>query len=228
LEVETMRWLSALIVIGLLYPRVEVDGPVALAHLTVIDATGRPPQVDMTVIVRDGRIVALGKTDHVNVPADAQVSHAAGKFLIPGLWDMHVHTVSPDYFPLYLANGVTGVRDMHSFFPDTPVQWRKDIAAGKTLGPRMVVAGALVDGASPFWPGPLVATDEKSGQADDPGMPARVAPRPPLSARARLVPACQNRASVPSPTGHRIEAWMEDRVTLGRNLDMKRTGAFSG
>jgi imidazolonepropionase-like amidohydrolase len=139
--------------------------PVALTHVTVIDTTGGPPQADMTVVVRDGRIASVGKAGQVQVPADAQVVAGAGKFLIPGLWDMHVHTASADYFPLYLANGVTGVRDMHSFFPDTPLQWRKDIAAGKILGPRMVVAGALIDGDHPFWPGSLVATDEQSGRA---------------------------------------------------------------
>jgi imidazolonepropionase-like amidohydrolase len=164
-EDDTMRWLFALIVLGLRCPIAEGAGPVALAHATVIDVTGRPPQVNMTLIVRDGRIVTLGKADEVDVPSDAQVVNATGKFLIPGLWDVHVHTVSPSYFPLYLANGVTGVRDMHSFLPDTPVQWREDIAAGKTLGPRMVVAGALIDGANPFWPGSFVATDEKSSRA---------------------------------------------------------------
>jgi imidazolonepropionase-like amidohydrolase len=159
-----MRWFYSLILIGWLCPLAVGDQPVAFTHVTVIDATGRAPQADMTVVVRDGRIASLGKAGQVQVPADAQVVAAAGKFLIPGLWDMHVHTVSPDYFPLYLANGVTGVRDMHSFFPDAPVQWRKDIAAGKILGPRMVVAGALIDGDHPFWPGSLVATDEESGR----------------------------------------------------------------
>jgi imidazolonepropionase-like amidohydrolase len=160
-----MRWLYALIFISWLCPLAVGHQPVAFTHVTVIDATGRPPQADMTVVVRDGRIARLGKAGQVQVPADAQGVDGAGKFLIPGLWDMHVHTVSPDYFPLYLANGVTGVRDMHSFFPDNPVQWRNDIAAGKILGPRMVVAAALVDGDPPRWPGSLVATDEQSGRA---------------------------------------------------------------
>jgi imidazolonepropionase-like amidohydrolase len=160
-----MRRLYALIIIGWFCPLAVGDQLVAFTHVTVIDATGRPPQADMTVVVRDGRIASLGKAGQVQVPGETQVVAAAGKFLIPGLWDMHVHTVSPDYFPLYLANGITGVRDMHSFFPDAPLQWRKNIAAGKILGPRMVVAGALVDGDHPFWPGSLVATDEQSGRA---------------------------------------------------------------
>jgi imidazolonepropionase-like amidohydrolase len=160
-----MRWLYVLILSGGLCSLAAGERPVAFLQVTVIDGTGRPPQPGMTVVVRDGRITALGKAGQAKAPADAQIVNAAGKFLIPGLWDMHVHTVSPDYFPLYLANGVTGVRDMHSFFPDAPVQWRKDIAAGKIPGPRMVVAAALVDGANPFWPGSLVATDEKSGRA---------------------------------------------------------------
>ena len=60
-------------------------------HVTVIDATGAPAKSDMTVVVRGDRIEALGKTSKLTVPRNAQVVDATGKFLIPGLWDMHVH-----------------------------------------------------------------------------------------------------------------------------------------
>jgi predicted amidohydrolase YtcJ len=91
--------------------------PLALTHVTVIDTAGGPSQTDMTVVVADGRIRDLGKADRVPVPDSARVVDGTGKFLIPGLWDMHVHIASPAYLPLFVANGVTGVREMHAFFP---------------------------------------------------------------------------------------------------------------
>ena len=62
-----------------------------ITHVTVIDATGAPMQPDMTLVITGNRIVALRKTGTIRVPKGAQVVEAKGKFLIPGLWDMHVH-----------------------------------------------------------------------------------------------------------------------------------------
>src|SRR5580698_9013440 len=131
----------------------------AITHVSVIDATGTPPQPEMTVVVRDGRIVELGKSGEVHPPADARTVDGSGKFLIPGLWDMHVHTVFGDWLPrnenvvlpLFVANGVTGVRDMGGDL-EVLKQWRADIAAGKLLGPRMIIAGPMLDGPTPRFP----------------------------------------------------------------------------
>jgi imidazolonepropionase-like amidohydrolase len=65
----------------------------ALTHVTVIDMTGAPPKSDQTVVITDGRFVELGNSGEVTVPQNSQVIDASGKFLIPGLWDMHTHTV---------------------------------------------------------------------------------------------------------------------------------------
>src|SRR5215472_14773169 len=100
---------------GALPARAE-DAPaksLAIAGVTVIDATGAPAQPDMTVVVTGDRISAVGKSGEVGVPEGVRVVDGKGKYLIPGLWDMHVHTAAPSFLPLYLANGVTGVRDMH-------------------------------------------------------------------------------------------------------------------
>ena len=100
----------------------------AITHVNVIDATGAPAQPDQTVVISDGRIVALGKSAGVSIPANAEIVDATGKFLIPGLWDMHAHIAAAgpadaeEYLNLFLANGVTGVREMHSFF-NHPVSW---------------------------------------------------------------------------------------------------------
>src|SRR2546425_12654233 len=88
----------------------------ALAHVTVIDMTGAPPQSDMTVVVTGNRIATLGPSRAVRIPKGGLTFDATGKFLIPGLWDMHVHaawsSTLPTFGPLFLVNGVTGVREM--------------------------------------------------------------------------------------------------------------------
>jgi imidazolonepropionase-like amidohydrolase len=131
----------------------------AFTHVSVIDATGTPPQPDMTVIVKDQHIIELGKSGDVRAPKHATVVNAQGEYLIPGLWDMHVHTVFGDWLPrnervtlpLFVANGITGVRDMGGDL-EVLKQWRADIAAGRLLGPRMIIAGPMLDGPTPRFP----------------------------------------------------------------------------
>jgi len=103
----------------------------------------------MSVVISGRRIVRMGRTGRVRLPKDALVVNASGKFLIPGLWDMHVHEWNREvFFPLFIAHGVTGVRDMFSPLP--PIKrWRAEIAAGTTVGPRIVAAGIIVDGPKP-------------------------------------------------------------------------------
>ena len=94
-------------------------------HATVIDATGAPPKKDFALVVRDGRIVSV--TPRAQAEPGARVIDATGKYLIPGLWDMHVHITAPEIvFPLLLANGITGVREMYSGFSlATTRQWKQ-------------------------------------------------------------------------------------------------------
>ena len=140
----------------------------AISDVTVIDATGGPAKPNMTVIIIGDRITTIGKTGEVAIPKNAQVIDGKGKFVIPGLWDMHVHTVIgrlPElYFPLFIANGVTGVRDMAAFDLGFLKQLRTDINEGRLIGPR-IVAGKMVDGPLPFWPGlPISISDEASAR----------------------------------------------------------------
>jgi hypothetical protein len=143
----------------------------AITHVNVIDATGAPPQADMTVIVRDKRIVAVGPSDAVHPPADARIVAARGKFLIPGLWDMHVHEVFGDWLPrdekvvlpLFVANGITGVRDMGGDLEVLTV-WRAQIAAGTLLGPRMIIAGPMLDGPIPRFPSSAPVANASDGR----------------------------------------------------------------
>jgi len=120
----------------------------AFANVTVIDCTGAPSRSDMTVVVRGERIEALAQTGDLAVPQNAQVIDGTGKFLIPGLWDMHVHLwIGKRYLPLFTANGITGVRVMWGR-PEYH-KWRKGIEAGQIIGPRMVIASPIV-GHGPY------------------------------------------------------------------------------
>jgi len=134
------------------------------SHVTIIDVTNGTSEPEMTVVVDAGRISSIGKTGKTAVPEGAEAVDGSGKFLIPGLWDMHVHLAGPSYLPLFLANGVTGIREMHAFFPASVFKMRQDIQEGKLLGPRIVAAGALIDGPKPFWPGSEVASNEEEGR----------------------------------------------------------------
>jgi hypothetical protein len=130
--------------------------PVVLTHVTVIDATGAAPRPDVEVAIAAGRITAIGQA--VQVPRGAQIIDESGKFMIPGLWDMHTHlnrASEKRYLALYLANGVTGVRFMWG--GRFHHEWRGEIESGALLGPRMVIASLFVDGPRPIHPGMSIA-----------------------------------------------------------------------
>jgi imidazolonepropionase-like amidohydrolase len=127
--------------------------PLVFTHVTIIDATGAPAQPEMSIVVAGGRIIALGRIGKLRIPKDAEIVNARGKFLIPGLWDMHIHSGGYEngrkYLPRLIANGITGIRDMGTPL-DEILQLRKEVDEGKILGPRMVIAGPLVQGPLPF------------------------------------------------------------------------------
>jgi len=124
----------------------------AITKVTVIDPAGRQTLPGQTVLITGNRITSVGPATRVEIPKGSITIDAAGKFLIPGLWDMHVHTTNQnDFLRLYLANGVTGVRDMTSPMPGINA-WRKALAEGKVL-PRVYAAGPIIDGKEPVWGG---------------------------------------------------------------------------
>jgi predicted amidohydrolase len=116
--------------------------PTVFSHVTVIDATGSDAQTEMVVVVADGTIAAIGKFGKVRIPKQSQVIDATGKFLIPGLWDMHVHLTKAgeNTLPLFIANGITSVRDMGGDYVKL-LQWRKEAADGTRLSPRIKTPG---------------------------------------------------------------------------------------
>jgi len=87
--------------------------PLEITGVTVVDTTGAPPKPDQTVTVEGNRISQVGDAKRVHAPKGAQVVNGRGLYVIPGLWDMNVHVRETDRtFPLFIANGVLGVRDM--------------------------------------------------------------------------------------------------------------------
>lgn len=120
----------------------------AFVGATVIDGTGNPPLVNGTVVTHAGKIVAVGPAGNVKVPPDAKSIDVSGKYIIPGLWDMHAHYEQVEWGPIYLAAGVTTVRDVGNEF-DFITAVRDALNGGQALGPRMLLAG-IVDGDSPF------------------------------------------------------------------------------
>ncbi len=142
-----------------------------ITHVNIIDGTGSPVQPDMSVVVVGDRIVKIEKSEKARIPAHARILDARGKFLIPGLWDMHVHTIFGDWIPggkdvslpLFVANGVTGVRDMGGDL-ETLLEWRKQIAAGTLLGPRMIIAGPMLDGPKSRFPSSVSITSPEEGR----------------------------------------------------------------
>ncbi len=135
---------------------------VAITHATVIDPAAGSTRPDMTVIVRGNRIEAVGASASTRVPAGARTIDGAGKYVIPGLWDMHVHMDVPGgraLLALYVANGVTGVRDMDGDIARLR-GFQRDIAAGSLAGPRMVVSGPYLAGQRVPIPHILVRTPE--------------------------------------------------------------------
>ena len=123
-------------------------GTFAFVGATVIDGTGKPPIPNATVVTSGGKIVAVGPSASVKIPADAQRIDVSGKYMIPGLWDMHAHYEQVEWGPIYLAAGVTTVRDVGNEY-DFITQVRDAVNSGKALGPHMLLAG-IVDGDSPM------------------------------------------------------------------------------
>lgn len=134
-----------------------------IRNVTIIDVEAGRALPPTDVYLSDGRITAIGQP-----PADepAATIDGAGLFLIPGLFDAHVHYVHPEtYGPLMIANGVTFVRDLGGFTEPT-IALRDQLNRGEILGPRMICTGAIIDGKEPIWPfSEECATPEQAREA---------------------------------------------------------------
>ncbi len=175
---------------------------VAFVNVNVIPMDSERVLTEQTVIVRDGRIVELGPTKSVFVSRGALVVDGRGKYLMPGLADLHVHLRSTDELISYLAYGVTTVLHMSGAMRGARdlLQYRARLAQGELLGPTLYTSGPNVDGDPPIFPGVSVAvkTPEEARRVADEQHRAgydviKVYNRLPLDAYVALVAAAKER-----------------------------------
>lgn len=125
--------------------------PIAFVDVTVVPMTSEERLPHYTVVLRDGRIAAVGPASEVEVPAGAMRIDGRGKWLLPGLADMHVHLFSRSDLDLYLANGVTTIRNLGGYAAaDSILDIRRAIEAGELRGPTIVTSGNWLDGDPPY------------------------------------------------------------------------------
>ncbi len=138
---------------------VASDAPLmAIENVTVLDGTGAPAQSGVTVVLRDGRIAAIGPD--VAVPSGAERVDGSGKTLMPGMIGMHNHTfyttsqrrIQLDFTAplLYLASGVTTIRTTGSYAPYSELELKHAIERGRQVGPRMFVTGPYLTGGDGY------------------------------------------------------------------------------
>ncbi|MDG2537707.1 amidohydrolase family protein [Dyella jiangningensis] len=134
-----------------------------VTNVTLIDGTGAPAQDDVAVFMDDGRISRIAHaTDHASTKG-YEIVDGHGKFLIPGLWDMHAHYEQVEWGPVYLASGVTTVRDCGNVF-DFITAVRDAIDQGRGIGPRILIAG-VIDGTGPITLGAVIADTPEQAKA---------------------------------------------------------------
>jgi imidazolonepropionase-like amidohydrolase len=122
---------------------------VAISNVTVIPMTGADATPGQTVIVRGSRIADIGPTGGIRIPDGASVVDGTGKYLIPGLFDLHTHTskTRASALSLYVVHGVTTIRDQGSEHAEV-LRWRREIRSGERVGPRMIIAGPYLEARS--------------------------------------------------------------------------------
>jgi hypothetical protein len=147
---------------------------VAITNIHLVPMTEEIILENYTVLSEGSRIVAVASASEIKIPKDATVIDGKGAYLMPGLADMHMHTIHDwvEHFPispfvLYLANGVTTVRNMdprpdpgdESISPDYALEWRDEILEGSRPGPTMYVTGISLQGPNDWRPVVLTAGD---------------------------------------------------------------------
>lgn len=132
----------------------QSESATVIRDVTVIDVIAGTSSSTVTVVIEGNRIQAIGSAGEVTTPRGARELDGRGKFLVPGLWDMHVHlgNATESALPMIVAAGVTGVRDMGSPSFETLARWRVEALSGSRVGPRIVGAGPILTTGTPeFW-----------------------------------------------------------------------------
>jgi hypothetical protein len=145
--------------------RVAPAHRLAIVGATLINSTGQPPIPDSVILIEDGIIRTAGPRTKIRIPSDATILDARGKFAIPGLWDMHAHYEQVEWGPIYLASGVTSVRDVGNEFNFiTTLHNELDRKDNPAIGPHLEFAG-IIDGPGPIAIGAVLAGTPAEGTA---------------------------------------------------------------
>jgi imidazolonepropionase-like amidohydrolase len=141
----------------------EVD--LILSDVAVVDVLSGEIRTHRDVIISEEKIIAIYEHDSDRPHHAAIEIPAAGQYVIPGLWDMHTHTWwgYDDFFPLLIANGVTGIREMFGDIKAVKII-RDKIAMDSLLGPEIVTAGPIIDGVPALWPESAIAATPQEGR----------------------------------------------------------------
>jgi len=141
------RYLAVMAAVGAsVSSQAEGQGTVAIRNVTVISMVPAAAAARATVVVRDGKIAEIGPPERIRIPEGATAVDGTGKYLIPGLFEMHAHSSKSraSSLGLYVLHGVTTLRDQGSEHAEV-LRWRREVRAGTRVGPRMLIAGPYLE-----------------------------------------------------------------------------------
>jgi imidazolonepropionase-like amidohydrolase len=150
----------------------SLEDTTVITDVNIVDVRTGEIRPDQVVVIERNRITAVGPRKKTRYPRNHPATlNGRGAFLIPGLWDMHVHLAFGDWFPLaqqislplFVANGITGVRDMGSEL-ETIQSWRNEIEGGRLLGSRIMTSGPMLDGPKPRFPSSIAISTPEDGR----------------------------------------------------------------
>lgn len=142
-----LRALGGILLALLIAGNSTAQSTIAFTNVAVVDVEKGALRLDQTVVIEGSRISAAGDAQRIHPPRGVRIIDGQGKFLMPGLWDMHVHAMPLPHIPeLFIANGVTGIRDMYDD-PPRIRDLRKAIQEHRRIGPRVITSGKIVNGA---------------------------------------------------------------------------------
>ena len=142
---------------------------VIIRHVSIVDVEAAKTIAGQAVVLKGDDIVAVGADGAIAKDWRAvRTIEGNGGYLIPGLWDMHVHfgggpeliEENKALLPLYVANGITTIRDCSGDLPEHVLAWRGEIASGSLFGPRLLTSGAKIEGIAPVWKGTIEVGSE--------------------------------------------------------------------
>lgn len=179
------KLLSSILIIGLLvlsctsekkaFNKLSAEA-ILVYNGNIINVTNGETLKDKAILIDSGMIKSIGDYEALKSAVDTNHQFdATNKFIIPGLWDMHVHIEGEDLIednlallPVFIAYGVTTVRDMASDLGEQVLAWRDEIEQNKILGPQIFTAGRKLEGINSIWKGDLeIANEEELGQMLD-------------------------------------------------------------